>query len=65
MPFNFLNLEIKTETAAVESGEMLNLNMDKLTGKGVAFSMDDFGTGYSNLAKMAEVSYDLIKIDQS
>ena len=64
LPFNFLNLEI-TETAAVESGEMLNLNMDKLTGKGVAFSMDDFGTGYSNLAKMAEVSYDLIKIDKS
>lgn len=64
LPFNFLNLEI-TETAAVESGEMLTLNMDKLTDKGVVFSMDDFGTGYSNLAQMADTAYDLIKIDKS
>lgn len=64
LPYDFLNLEI-TETAAVESGEMLALNMNNLMDRGVTFSMDDFGTGYSNLAKMAEVSYDLIKIDKS
>lgn len=64
LPYDFINLEI-TETAAVESGEMLALNMDKLMKKGVAFSMDDFGTGYSNLAQMAEVNYELIKIDKS
>ena len=32
---------------------------------GCSFSMDDFGTGYSNLSKMADIHYDLIKIDKS
>lgn len=59
-----LNLEI-TETAAVESGDMLTTNIAKLKKIGCSFSMDDFGTGYSNLSKMAEMNYDLIKIDKS
>ncbi len=60
----FINLEI-TETATVESGEMLNKNMNQLRSMGCSFSMDDFGTGYSNLSQMAEISYDLVKIDKS
>ncbi len=60
----FFNLEI-TETAAVSSGEMLHLNMDKLIEYGFSFSMDDFGTGYSNLSQMAETPYDLVKLDKS
>ncbi len=60
----FINLEI-TETATVESGEMLNRNMKQLRSMGCSFSMDDFGTGYSNLSQMAEISYDLVKIDKS
>lgn len=61
---NFVNLEI-TETAAVESGERLQENIIKLKDMGCSFSMDDFGTGYSNLSQMAEVQYDLVKIDKS
>lgn len=60
----FINLEI-TETAFVESGEMLQVNMLKLRKMGCHFSMDDFGTGYSNLSRMTEVVYDLVKIDKS
>ena len=60
----FINLEI-TETASVESGEMLNRNMLHLKNMGCSFSMDDFGTGYSNLSQMAEVVYDLVKLDRS
>ncbi|AFA48572.1 EAL domain-containing protein [Acetobacterium woodii] len=60
----FINLEI-TETAFVESGEMLQENMLKLRQMGCSFSMDDFGTGYSNLSRMAEVVYDLVKLDKS
>lgn len=60
----FINLEI-TETAFVESGEMLQENMIKLRQMGCSFSMDDFGTGYSNLSRMAEVVYNLVKLDKS
>ena len=64
LPCDFLNLEI-TETAAVESGDLLNRNMMRLKSMGTTFSMDDFGTGYSNLAQMADTPYELIKIDKS
>ncbi|KNZ40846.1 EAL domain-containing protein [Acetobacterium bakii] len=60
----FINLEI-TETAFMESGEMLQVNMLQLRQMGCSFSMDDFGTGYSNLSRMAEVVYDLVKLDKS
>lgn len=59
-----INLEI-TETAWVESGKLLQNNIDKLKEFGCSFSMDDFGTGYSNLSQMADVSYDIVKIDKS
>ncbi len=60
----FFNLEI-TETAAVETGTMFQQNMSLLRGMGFSFSMDDFGTGYSNLSKMADIVYDLVKLDKS
>lgn len=61
---DFINLEI-TETAAIESGEQVMKNMMALKELGFQFSMDDFGTGYSNLSKMAESSFDLVKLDKS
>ena len=60
----FINFEI-TESAAVESGHILTENMKALRELGCSFSMDDFGTGYSNLSQMADVSYDLVKLDKS
>lgn len=59
-----INLEI-TETAAVNAEDILTQNMQCLQNAGFGFSMDDFGTGYSNLSKMADVGFDLIKLDKS
>jgi len=61
---NNINLEI-TETVSVEVGEKLLSNMEKLRSCGFKFSMDDFGTGYSNLAQMAKIEFELIKLDKS
>lgn len=61
---SWIDFEV-TETAAVDSGEILYENMCKLRENGSTFAMDDFGTGYSNLAQMAEVAYDFIKLDKS
>lgn len=60
----FINLEI-TETASIDGGEMLDVNMKRLRSLGCHFSMDDFGTVYSNLAKMAKVHFELVKLDKS
>lgn len=60
----FFNLEI-TETASIDGGDMLSYNMEQLRRLGCHFSMDDFGTGYSNLAQMAKVHFELIKLDKS
>lgn len=60
----FFNLEI-TETASVDGGDMLLHNMEQFRKLGCHFSMDDFGTGYSNLAQMARVHFELIKLDKS
>lgn len=61
---DFFNFEI-TETAAVQAGELLDLNMSRLKSMGCGFSMDDFGTGYSNLSQMANTGFDIIKLDKS
>lgn len=60
----FFNLEI-TETASIDGGDMLLYNMEQFRKLGCHFSMDDFGTGYSNLAQMARVHFELIKLDKS
>ncbi len=60
----FINLEI-TETAAVEYKDILEKNMLNFREMGCSFSMDDFGTGYSNISQIAQVKYDLIKLDKS
>lgn len=64
VPASFFNFEI-TETAAVEAGESVRDNIKRFTDLGSCFSIDDFGTGYSNLAKLAEMTYSLVKIDKS
>lgn len=61
---SFINLEI-TETAAVNSEKQLSENMTELKKLGCTFSMDDFGTGYSNLSQIAQMGYDIIKLDKS
>ncbi len=58
-----INLEI-TESAAVQSKEILLENMRKLQEYGVSFSLDDFGTGYSNLDYVLELPVQIVKFDR-
>ncbi len=57
-----INLEI-TETADNELKHLLLLNMEKLIGMGVTFSLDDFGTGRSNLDYFVSMPARNIKFD--
>jgi EAL domain-containing protein (putative c-di-GMP-specific phosphodiesterase class I) len=58
-----INLEI-TESAALESKDVLLANMNKLIEYGVSFSLDDFGTGYSNLNYILELPVQIVKFDR-
>ncbi|MCR5210895.1 MAG: EAL domain-containing protein [Lachnospiraceae bacterium] len=57
-----INLEI-TETADNGLKHLLLLNMEKLIGMGVSFSLDDFGTGRSNLDYFVSMPAKNIKFD--
>ena len=39
--------------------------LDKIRQLGVRIALDDFGTGYSSLNHIREISFDVIKVDQS
>lgn len=61
---HMINFEI-TETTAVESELLLKNNVSLFRKIGCTFSIDDFGTGYSNLAKMVDLTYEIVKLDKS
>jgi diguanylate cyclase (GGDEF)-like protein len=63
LPANKLILEV-TESALVDL-EMARDALLRLHGLGVLLALDDFGTGYSALSYLAEMPFDIIKIDQS
>ena len=57
-----LHIEI-TETAYVESSELLISTTQALQAMGFQVEMDDFGSGYSSLHMLKEVPVDRIKLD--
>ena len=59
-----INLEI-TETAAMNSPEIVGNNMIHLVDYGVNFSLDDYGSGYSNINYLVELPFNLIKVDKN
>lgn len=59
-----INLEI-TETAAMNSPEVVGINMIHLVDYGVNFSLDDYGSGYSNINYLVELPFNLIKVDKN
>lgn len=60
---NKLVLEV-TESALVDL-EMARVALLRLRGLGVLLALDDFGTGYSALSYIAELPFDIVKIDKS
>lgn len=59
-----LNLEI-TETAVDYDPVITNNNLKGLANMGLKFSLDDYGTGYSNIARVATMPIEIVKIDKS
>ena len=57
-----IRIEI-TETAFVETPELLISTTEELRGLGFQVEMDDFGSGYSSLHMLKEVPVDRIKLD--
>jgi EAL domain-containing protein (putative c-di-GMP-specific phosphodiesterase class I) len=60
----WINLEI-TETASVQTKNMLLKNMDELINFGVSFSLDDFGNGQSNLDYIIDMPVSVMKLDMN
>lgn len=59
-----INLEI-TETALAQSQDVFINNLNNLVQSGLNISLDDFGSGYSNLQRIAQIPFEIIKIDKS
>jgi EAL domain-containing protein (putative c-di-GMP-specific phosphodiesterase class I) len=59
-----INLEI-TETASVQTKNMLLKNMKELMEYGVSFSLDDFGNGQSNLDYIIDMPVSIMKLDMN
>ncbi|MBR4496492.1 MAG: EAL domain-containing protein [Acholeplasmatales bacterium] len=60
----YLELEI-TESMYNENVESIIEFIDALHKDGYYVSMDDFGSGYSNLASLAKLDFDIIKLDKT
>ena len=63
-PPSRLELEI-TETAAMRDPAVVGRRIASLRLIGIRFAIDDFGAGYSNLAALARLPFDAIKLDRS
>ena len=64
VPAKYLEIEI-TETTFVKNVNNVTDLMAKLHSHGYKISMDDFGTGYSNLSSLANLDFDMIKLDKN
>ncbi len=54
-----------TETAATISYDIINEAMATLKKYGITFALDDFGKGYANLSEVANLSFNIVKLDRS
>jgi EAL domain-containing protein (putative c-di-GMP-specific phosphodiesterase class I) len=59
-----VNLEI-TETTYENTGNVMEFNLEALSGMGYSFSLDDYGTGYSNMQRVSKLPLKIIKLDKT
>ena len=59
-----LVLEVTERIIAREEAEVVAI-VNKLRSAGVRVAIDDFGTGHSTLARLQNIPFDIVKIDQS
>ena len=57
-----INIEV-TESAYIKDTQQLIDTIEKIRNKGFKIEIDDFGSGYSALNMIAEVSFDVLKLD--
>ena len=64
IPIELIELEI-TEGMYTENIDDIELFVNKLRKEGYSISIDDFGSGYSNLNSIANLDFQIIKLDKS
>ncbi|MBR6071850.1 MAG: EAL domain-containing protein [Acholeplasmatales bacterium] len=64
IPIELLELEI-TEGMYTENMDDISEFVNKLRKEGYAISIDDFGSGYSNLNNIANLDFEVLKLDKS
>ncbi len=64
IPRHLLEIEM-TESSMIENSEVFKKVFADLHHKGFTVSMDDFGSGYSSLDLLAELNFDVLKLDRS
>ena len=63
-PASRLEIEV-TESVALQNPEAVSRHVAKLRQMGVRLAIDDFGAGYSNLATLARLPIDTLKLDRA
>lgn len=64
--FSSINLEVEiTEYSLSDSADQTISNIKKLRELGIQVALDDFGTGYTSLARLVNLSANVLKIDKS
>ena len=63
IPPQLIELEI-TESMYISNSSEISELIKELHRLGYKVSMDDFGSGYSNLSALADMDFDLIKLDK-
>jgi len=64
IPIELIELEI-TEGMYTENVDDISKFVEKLRKEGYAISIDDFGSGYSNLNNIANLDFEVLKLDKS
>jgi len=61
---NYLCMEV-TETASIHSKKLILNNMESFKNIGIRFALDDFGSGQSNFTYLADMPFDILKLDMN
>ena len=64
IPIELIELEI-TEGMYSENVDDIQIFVNKLRNEGYTISIDDFGSGYSNLNNIANLDFQVLKLDKS
>jgi EAL domain-containing protein (putative c-di-GMP-specific phosphodiesterase class I) len=54
-----------TESVLILSYDVIAEKIREFSAAGIQFALDDFGTGYSNITRVADLPFDVVKIDKS